>query len=248
MSGQFAGRTALVTGASRGIGAVIAATLARKGARCLLTARNAASLDRLVDAIRADGGDAAAFALDLEDPAAIAAAVGRLRAGTERLDVVVLNAALGGVRLPLVDYPMDVWMRLFQVNVHANLALLAGLHPLLAQSDAGRVVVVSTGVSRVAKAHTGAYAVSKAALEALAGIYALEVAGTPIRINVVNPGATRTQMRAEAFPQEDPATVKPAAALMPLIVELASVACIRQGEWIAADKWLAERADREPIR
>ena len=242
MTGKLKGRTALITGASRGIGAVVAKTFAREGARCLLTARNVAGLDRVVGEIKAAGGDASAFALDLENAKAIQSAIDSLKASTRTLDIFVANAALGGVRMPLIQYPVNVWMQLFQVNVHANLLLLTGLQPLLAKSDAGRVVIVSTGVSRIPKANTGAYAISKAALEAMAGIYALEVAGTPIRINMVNPGATRTEMRGEAFPNEDPMTVKPPEALMPLFIELASTACTRQGEWIAADKWLADAA------
>jgi NAD(P)-dependent dehydrogenase (short-subunit alcohol dehydrogenase family) len=244
MTGELAGRTALITGASRGIGAVVAKAFAREGARCLLTARSVAGLEHVVADIRAAGGEARAFALDLEDVGAIRSAIGELEASTPKLDVFVANAALGGVRLPLTGYPLDDWMRTFQVNVHANLLLLAGLHPLLAGSDAGRVVIVSTGVSRLPKAHTGAYAVSKAALEAMAAIYAVENADTPIRINMMNPGPTRTEMRAAAFPKEDPQTVKPPEALLPLFFELASARCTRQGEWIAADKWLAERAAR----
>ncbi len=246
MTGILEGRTALITGASRGIGAVVAKAFAREGAHCILTARNAAGLERVAADIRAAGGEARTFVLDLEDNAAIRGAIDALKASTARLDVFVANAALGGVRLPLVDYPLDAWMRLFQVNVHAYLLLLAGLHPLLAKSDAGRVVIVSTGVSRIPKATTGAYAVSKAALEAMAGIYAVEAAGTPIRINMMNPGPTRTEMRAEAFPKEDPLTVKPPEALLPLFFELASPACTRQGEWIAADKWLADNAPQKP--
>lgn len=244
MTGRFKGRIALITGASRGIGAVIAKTFAREGARCLLAARNVDGLGRVVAEIKASGGDASAFALDLENNEAIESTIDSLKASTGTLDIFVANAALGGVRMPLIQYPLEVWMQLFQVNVHANLLLLTGLHPLLAKSDAGRVVIVSTGVSRIPKANTGAYAVSKAALEAMAGIYALEVAGTPIKINTVNPGPARTEMRAEAFPKEDPMTVKPPEALMPLFIELASAACTRQGEWIAADKWLADAAAR----
>jgi NAD(P)-dependent dehydrogenase (short-subunit alcohol dehydrogenase family) len=244
MSGKLAGRTALITGSSRGIGAVVARAFAREGARCLLTARNVAGLDRVVGDISAAGGDARAFALDLESVESVRAAIAELKASTPKLDIFVANAALGGVRLPIADYPLDDWMRTFQVNVHANLLLLAGLHPLLAKSDAGRVVIVSTGVSRLPKAHTGAYAVSKAALEAMAAIYAVENADTPIRINMMNPGPTRTEMRAAAFPKEDPQTVKPPEALLPLFFELASAGCARQGEWIAADKWLAEAAAR----
>lgn len=239
MTGRFKGRTALITGASRGIGAVIAKTFAQQGARCMLAARNTAGLDRVVADIKAAGGQASAFALDLEDPTAIAAVLETIKSTTPVLDIFVANAALGGVRVPLIQYPPEIWRQLFQVNVHANLQLLSGLHPLLVKSDAGRVVMITTGVSRFPRANTGAYACSKAAFEAMTGIYALEVAGTPIKINMVNPGATRTEMRAEAYPKEDPMTLKVPEAVMPLLIELASGDCTRHGEWIAADTWLA---------
>ena len=162
-----------------------------------------------------------------------------IRAATPTLDIFVANAALGGPRLPLVQYPLDVWTRLFQVNVHANLVLLAGLDPLLRKSDAGRVIFVTTTATRRYLANTGAYVASKAALEVMARVYALEIAGTPIRINMVTPGPTRTDMRAEAYPNEDPMTLKPPEKLVPLFLELASPSCLRQAEYIRADDWLA---------
>ena len=115
MTGKLAGRTALITGASRGIGAVIAKAFAAEGARCVLTARNLAALERVVADIEAADGHARAFALDLEDPTALRSSLATLEESAPRLDIVVANAALGGVRVPLIDYPLDVWMQLFQV-------------------------------------------------------------------------------------------------------------------------------------
>lgn len=240
-------RTALVTGASRGLGRVVAETLARQGVRCLLLAREGDALREAEQAVRAAGSaDARALPFDLETmdgPGALAAALARL---TDRLDIVVANAALGGVRVPLPEYPPELWRRLFQVNVHAVQALLAATHPLLARSPGGRVVFVSTGVARRWKAHTGAYGASKAALEAIAGIYAAETAATPIRANVVNPGPTRTAMRAEAFPDEDPGSLKTPEDIAPLFAELCAPECSRHGEVIDADAWLAQRQLAHP--
>jgi len=236
---QLEGKTALITGASRGLGLALARAFAQAGARCILTARDRDALGRTVAEIRAGGGDAIAIPLDLERLEGVEGARVALSSATDRLDILVANAALGGGRGPLVEYPLTVWKQLFQVNVHANLMLLAAAHPLLRRSDAGRVIFVSTGVARKWKANTGAYAVSKAAFEAMAGIYAVEVAGTPIKINIVNPGPTRTEMRAQAFPQEDPRTLKTPESIAPLFLELASPACVRHGECINADEWLA---------
>jgi NAD(P)-dependent dehydrogenase (short-subunit alcohol dehydrogenase family) len=238
---DVAGRTVLVTGGTRGIGRTLAEGLAARGARVAVTGRDPVAIEDTLAALRAAGcADPIALTLDLEtvdDPAPVAALL-RARLGP-RLDALVLNAAIGGVRTPLVEQPQDLWRRVFQVNVHACRALLAAAHPLLTASDAGRVVAISTGVARRRKAHTGAYAVSKAAFDLMAGLYALETADTSIRCNVVNPGPTRTAMRAAAFPAEDPATLKPPEALLPLLVAMCGPAWTATGETIDADDRLA---------
>jgi NAD(P)-dependent dehydrogenase (short-subunit alcohol dehydrogenase family) len=238
----LAGRTVLVTGGTRGIGRVLCEALAAQGARVVFTGRDPAAIADTEAALRALGPEPVALPLDLEavDDAAPIAAL--LREHVGRLDALVLNAAIGGVRTPIVEQPEAEWRRLFQVNVHASRVLLAAAHPLLAASDAGRVVCVSTGVARRRKAGTGAYAVSKAAFDMMAGLYALDVAGTAIGCNIVNPGPTRTAMRAAAFPTEDPMSLKPPEALLPLLLWLCAPECDRNGETIDADDWLAQRS------
>ena len=234
-------RIALVTGANRGIGLAVARLFAREGASLLLAGRNVEALARTRDEIAATGCNARVFAVSLDDPSSVRNLSREVADAAPRLDVFVANAASLGARVPLVKYPLDVWQHTFRTNVEANLLLLQALDPLLKASDSARVVMLSAGVARQGKATTGSYAVSKAALEAIVRIYAIETAGTSIRINVVNPGPTRTTMRAQAAPDEDPATLKTPEDIAPLFVELAAAECQRQGDVINADTWLAER-------
>ena len=232
MTPKLGNRSALITGANRGIGRAIAQAYAREGARCILAGRNLAELEKLA----AEIGNATVVALDLARPDSIRAATRSLA----KLDIFVANAAVLGARKPLVEYPLDTWVDAFQANVHANLLLLQGLDALLRRSDAGRVVFVSSGAERTPRPGGGSYADSKAALEMRAAVYAQETAGTPIRVNIVNPGPTRTRMRAAVMPDEDPMTLKTPEDIAPLFVELAAPACTRQMEWISADRWLAD--------
>jgi NAD(P)-dependent dehydrogenase (short-subunit alcohol dehydrogenase family) len=231
---KLEGRTALITGANRGIGLAIAKLFAQEGARLILAGRNRAALESAAKEV----GNASVLEMDLDRPESIRAATAKVA----KLDILVANAAVLGARKPIAEYPFDVWVQTFQANVHANLLLLQGLDAVLRKSDAGRIIVLSTGVARAAKAGSGSYAITKAALEMLAAVYAQEVAGTPIRVNIVNPGPTRTAMRAQVAPKEDPQTLKTPEDIAPLFLELASPECKRQTEWIAADQWLQARA------
>lgn len=234
-------RTALITGANRGIGHAVARAYAAEGATVLLAARNEAALAGLAREIRSAGGEAHVLTVDLEDAGSVRQLADGVAATVRVLDIFVANAAVLGARVPIVGYPLDTWVQTFKVNVNANLVLLSALDRLLRASDAARIIMLSAGVARTPKAGTGSYAVSKAALEAMARIYAVEAAGTSIRINIVNPGPTRTEMRAKAVPNEDPMILKTPEDIAPLFVELAMPSCERQGEWINADVWLEER-------
>jgi NAD(P)-dependent dehydrogenase (short-subunit alcohol dehydrogenase family) len=202
-------RIALITGASRGIGRATAVALAHKGAHVLLLARGQKSLEAVDDAIKAEGGKASLIPLDLEDGKAIDALGPTLYERFGKLDVFVGNAGLLGGLRPLTHIPSEIWERVIAVNLTANWRLIRTLDPLLRRSDAGRVVfVTSSGVADAGRAYWAPYSVSKAALETLAKTYANETADSDIKVNLVDPGATATAMRAEAYPGEDQETLQ----------------------------------------
>ncbi len=200
-------RIALITGASRGIGRAVAEKFAQEGAHVLLLARNRKALERVDDAIKAGGGKASIIPLELADGNSIDALGPTLYERFGRLDVLVGSAGLLGRLSPLTHIPSEHWERVMAVNVTANWRLIRTLDPLLRRSDAGRVIFVTSGVARSARAYWAPYSVSKAALEALARTYANETADSAIKVNLVDPGATATRMRAEAYPGEDQATL-----------------------------------------
>jgi NAD(P)-dependent dehydrogenase (short-subunit alcohol dehydrogenase family) len=232
-------RTALVTGANRGIGLAIAKEFGREGATVLLAGRNKAALEKVKGEITAAGGKAEVCEVDLEDEKSVRALGRTLKEKLEALDIFIANAASLGARVPLMQYPLDTWRQTFRINVDANLVLLQELDPLLKKSDAPRIVMLSAKVATNGKANTGSYAVSKAALEAIVRIYVAEAGNSPVRINIVSPGPTRTTMRARAEPKEDPMSIKPPEKIAPMFVALASRECQLQGKWLDADEWLA---------
>lgn len=229
------GRIALVTGASRGIGAAVARRFAEEGARLVLTARTTGGLEELDDEVRRITGEPATLVpLDLTDLDAIDQLGAAIFERFQRLDVLIGNAGQLGTLSPLAHIEPKTWDRVMAVNVTANWRLIRSMDPLLRASDAGRCVFVTSTVAREARAYWGAYAVSKAALEMIALIYAAEVAKTSVRVNIVNPGPTRTAMRAEAFPGEDPDTLKTPESIAGVFVDLADAACERHGEVVVA--------------
>ncbi len=205
----FAGRVALVTGATRGIGRATALALAREGAHVIACGRAQNLLETLDDAIKAEGLDPPTLVpFNLRDFAAIDRLGGAIFERWRKLDALVANAGQLGQLGPLGHIRPDAWAEILEVNLTANWRLIRAMDPLLRMSDAGRAVFVSSGVASQPRAYWGAYAVSKAGLEALARLYADETEQTNVRVAIVNPGATATQMRAKAYPGEDPATIK----------------------------------------
>jgi len=220
MPPPLADRIALVTGASRGIGYATALALARAGAHVVAVARTVGGLEELDDAIRAAGGSATLVPLDLKDVPGIARLGAALNDRYHRLDVLVGNAGILGPLSPLGHVEPKAWDDMLAINITANWHLIRSMDPLLKLSTAGRAVFVTSGLAARPRAYWGPYAVSKAALEALARTYAAETVSTKVRVNLLNPGPTRTRMRAAAMPGEDPAGLKTAEPVADKIVEL----------------------------
>jgi NAD(P)-dependent dehydrogenase (short-subunit alcohol dehydrogenase family) len=221
MSGRFADKIALVTGASRGIGRAVARAFAREGAHVVAVARTVGGLEELDDEIKAAGGSATLVPLDLEDGAGIDRLGGALFERWKRLDVLIGNAGVLGSLTPIAHIDPEEWERVMAINLTANWRLIRSCDPLLRQSEAGRAVFVTSGVARHPRAYWSAYAVSKAALETMVRIYAAEIATTRARANLLNPGPTRTAMRAKAMPGEDPQSLPPPETLEEAFFKLA---------------------------
>jgi NAD(P)-dependent dehydrogenase (short-subunit alcohol dehydrogenase family) len=230
MSKPLTSRIALVTGASRGIGYATALALAKLGAHVVATARTPGGLEELDDAIRAEGGTATLVPLELRDTDGILRLAAALNERYGKLDILVGNAALGATSSPLDHFEPKEWDTVLAVNVTANWHFIRSMDPLLKRSDAGRVVFLTSGAAANARAYRGLYAVSKAALETLARTYAAETVSTPVRVNLFNPGPTRTRMRAAVMPGEDPMTLPPPEAVADKITPLCSPAFNETGK------------------
>ena len=205
----LAGRLALVTGASRGIGAATAEALAAAGAHVILTARTEAGLIEVEDRIHAAGGNATIAPLDLHDYDAIDRLATALGARWGRLDIAVLNAATLGTLTPLPHTGLAEFDEVVALNLTANFRLIRAFDPLLRAAPAGRLLALTSSVGVTPRAYWGAYATTKAALEMMVQTYGQEVVNTSnLRVAIIDPHATRTAMRARAFPGEDATTVK----------------------------------------
>jgi NAD(P)-dependent dehydrogenase (short-subunit alcohol dehydrogenase family) len=228
--GRLTGRIALVTGASRGIGASVAKRYAAEGAHVILVARTVGGLEEVDDEIKAAGGSATLVPLDLRELDRIDPLGPALYERFNKLDIFVANAGLLGTLGPLAHHDAKLWNEVMTVNVTANWRLIRTLEPLLRRSEAGRAIFVTSGAASKAQAYWGAYATSKAALEMMVQTWAAELAKTDVRVNLLSPGAIRTSMRASAFPGEDPNSLRPPEAIMESFIDLALPSCTKHGE------------------
>jgi len=220
-TGSLKGRIALVTGASRGIGAATAQALAAAGAHVVLTARKARDLEAVEETIHQAGGTATIAPMDLTESDSIARLATAVAERWQRLDMLVINAAILPPPTPVAQIEQKGFNQALTLNVLATQALIAAFDPLLRRSDAGRIVGLTSSVGAEPRAYWGAYAATKAAFEALLLCHGQEIGRiSNTRVAIVDPGATRTQMRARAYPGEDPQSVKPPEAVAQRIVEM----------------------------
>ncbi len=230
---KFEGQLALVTGASRGIGAATALALAKEGAHVVITARNAEGLEKIEEQIHLAGGNATIAPLDLTDGDSIGRLATAISGRWDGLDILVLNAAMLGSLGPVPGIDGKEFNKILTLNLIAQQALIAGFDPMLRKSDNARLLAITSSVGRKPRAFWGAYGASKAALETLVLSYGEEMRNLgKIRTAIVDPGRTRTDMRARAYPGEDPASVK-----------LPSVVADRLVEILASDFATGERFD-----
>jgi NAD(P)-dependent dehydrogenase (short-subunit alcohol dehydrogenase family) len=231
MTKPLADRIALVTGASRGIGAAVALQLAEAGAHVVAVARTVGGLEELDDKIKAAGGTATLVPLDMKDSEGIARLAVALNERYGRLDVLVGNAGMLTTPSPVGHIEPKSWDDVIAVNVTANWHFIRGFDTLLKASDAGRAVFVTSGIAYLARPYFAAYAASKAALDAMIRTYAAECATTNVRVNLFSPGQTRTRMMATAFPGVDPETLPPPEEVAKAMVPLCLPSCTENGRW-----------------
>ena len=215
------GRVALVTGASRGIGAATAKALAAEGVHVILTARNAADLEQVEEAIHEAGGTATLAPMDLAESDAVSRLASAVAERWDKLDILVICGAFLPPLMPVSQIEPKGLSQAMTINVLATQSLIAAFDPLLRRSDAGRIIGLTSSVGSKPRAYWAAYAASKAAFETLLDCHAQETEKvSEVRVAILDPGATRTQMRARAYPGEDPQTVKPPESVANRIVEL----------------------------
>jgi NAD(P)-dependent dehydrogenase (short-subunit alcohol dehydrogenase family) len=234
MPGRLAGKIALITGASRGIGAAVAERFAAEGAHLVLAARTAGGLEEIDDKVQAAGGSATLVPIDLRDFIKIDELAAALYERYGHLDILVGNAAEFGTFSPLGHIDPKLWGEIIDLNLTANWRLIRAMDPLLRAAPAGRAIFVTSGIARTPRAYWGPYAVSKAGLEALVKTYAAEIEKSRVRANLINPGVVRTRLRARVFPGEDPVTLPPPESVADAFVQLALPECERNGEVVNA--------------
>jgi NAD(P)-dependent dehydrogenase (short-subunit alcohol dehydrogenase family) len=219
---RLAGKSVLVTGGSRGIGKAIASVYAREGARVVICARNGADVDQAVEEVRREGGAIYGLTGDIGDPDDARRIVDGALERVGFVDVLVNNASLLGPRVSIADYPFSSWQEIMRVNVDGLFLVTREVLRAMIPRRRGSIINVTSGVGRVGRARWGAYSASKFALEGFSQTLAEELKDTGIRVNALNPGPTRTAMRAAAYPDEDPLTLPRPDQIMPAFVYLAS--------------------------
>ncbi len=234
MTRPLENRIALITGASRGLGAALAKRFATEGAHLILIARTTGGLEETDDAVREAGGSATLVQMDLEDNDSIDGLAAPLLERFGKIDIAIGNAAILGRLSPMGQYIPEVWEKVFKVNLLANWRLIRAIDPLLRASDAGRMIFVTDRIDGAEAPYWGPYAASKAALEKMAKTYARETVQSRLRVNLVDPGRMRTALRAQAFPGENPQDVPVPASKTDIFVSLASPACRETGQLFEA--------------
>lgn len=231
MAGRLEGTRIVLTGASRGVGRAVAEAFAREGARLVLTATRGGHLSAALRACADAGAEGHGVELDLGDARSVSRAAAEAVGALGRVDLLVNNAGLLGVRAELAEYPMDVWERVMAVNVTGTLRLVQEVLPAMA--DGGAILNVTSGAS--GRPRWGAYSVAKLAIDGITGMLRAELAPRGIRCVAVNPGPARTAMRAAAYPAEDPATVPHPSALVEPFIAIAEGA--DPGPHVEAAEW-----------
>lgn len=234
MTGRLEGRLALVTGASRGIGAAVAEGFAREGAHVILLARTQGALEEIDDKIAQAGGKATLLPFDLNDTRQIPAVGEAITQRFGKLDILVGNAAMLGSLSPVASSEPRMTDEVFRVNFTANYRLILALDPLLRASDAGRAIFVTSGAAKMAMPFWGAYAASKAALESMVETYAAETAYSNLKVNILDPGVVRTEMRKAAFPAEDAIKLPAPDSVVETFIRLAAPDFAKTGQRVAA--------------
>jgi NAD(P)-dependent dehydrogenase (short-subunit alcohol dehydrogenase family) len=235
------GKVALITGGSRGIGRAIAAAYARAGARVFICGRNFADVEDALREIRARGGEIDGVAGDISFAEDVQRIVSAARERFGSIDVLVNNASVLGPREAIAEYPLEAWEEVIRINLTGLFLITHEVLPVMLARRSGSIINVTSGVGRAGKANWGAYAVSKAGLEGFTQVLAEEVKSAGIRVNAVNPAATRTQMRAQAYPAEDPMTLPVPDSVVPIFVHLASDASKEiTGQSLNSRDWLGK--------
>ena len=216
------GKVALITGGSRGIGRAVAAAYADQGAQVFICGRNPPDIERTVTEIQKTGGEIAGAPGDIGNATDAARIVAAALGQFSTIDILVNNAGILGPRVPIADYPIAEWEEVMRINLNGLFFVTREVLQVMLARQGGSIINVTSGVGRLGKARWGAYAVSKAGLEGVTQVLADEVKDSGIRVNSVNPAATRTAMRAAAYPQEDPSTLPTAESVLPIFIYLAS--------------------------